>query len=209
VREIMAVEIRDTLQRDFGIPLPATTIFDHPTLDAIASHVAQTLFPEATMAIAPPRAARASHDEPIAIVGIGCRFPGGADSPSKLWPLLRDGFDAITEVPGSSAYYLGGFVTYADASKEDLDTLLREASPAAGDHKFRALFLRTEWDQVVDAWQLGTWEAYRDVKPRNGPRRAPADRSGDRHDPRGGRQRELAGDDDRLVDHANDPGNEC
>src|SRR5688572_10570064 len=50
------------------------------------------------------------------------------------------------------------------ASKEDVDALLREASPAAGDHRFRALFLRTEWDQVVDAWQLGTWEAYRDVQ---------------------------------------------
>jgi len=48
-------------------------------------------------------------------------------------------------------------------SKEDVDALLREASQA-GDHKFRAVFLRTEWDQVVDAWQLGTWEAYRDVQ---------------------------------------------
>ncbi len=50
------------------------------------------------------------------------------------------------------------------ASREDVDTLLREASRAAGDHRFSALFLRTEWDQVVDAWQLGTWEAYRDVQ---------------------------------------------
>jgi acyl transferase domain-containing protein len=36
---------------------------------------------------------------PIAIVGIGCRFPGGADTPEKYWQLLRDGVDAITEVP--------------------------------------------------------------------------------------------------------------
>jgi hypothetical protein len=50
------------------------------------------------------------------------------------------------------------------ASSEDLNTLLREAARAAGDHKFSPLFLRTEWDQVVDAWQLGTWEAYRDVQ---------------------------------------------
>ena len=40
------------------------------------------------------------------------------------------------------------------ASKEDVDALLREASQAVGEHKFSALFLRTEWDQVVDAWQL-------------------------------------------------------
>jgi hypothetical protein len=50
------------------------------------------------------------------------------------------------------------------ASSEDVNTLLREAARAASDHKFSPLFLRTEWDQVVDAWQLGTWEAYRDVQ---------------------------------------------
>jgi len=38
-------------------------------------------------------------DEPIAIIGIGCRFPGGADSPEKFWQLIRDGSDAITEIP--------------------------------------------------------------------------------------------------------------
>ena len=38
--------------------------------------------------------------EPIAIIGIGCRFPGGADSPAKLWKVLESGVDAITPVPG-------------------------------------------------------------------------------------------------------------
>jgi hypothetical protein len=50
------------------------------------------------------------------------------------------------------------------AFHDDVDALLREASKAAGDHKFSAAFLRTEWSQVVDAWQLATWEAYRDVQ---------------------------------------------
>jgi hypothetical protein len=50
------------------------------------------------------------------------------------------------------------------ASSEDIGALLRDAANAAGEHKFSPLFLRTEWDQVVDAWQLGTWEAYRDVQ---------------------------------------------
>src|SRR3954467_9295970 len=39
------------------------------------------------------------HAEPIAIVGIGCRFPGGANDPVQFWRLLSDGVDAITDVP--------------------------------------------------------------------------------------------------------------
>jgi superfamily I DNA/RNA helicase len=50
------------------------------------------------------------------------------------------------------------------ASSDEVDALLRQASKTAGDHKFPAAFLRTEWSQVVDAWQLGTWEGYRDVQ---------------------------------------------
>jgi superfamily I DNA/RNA helicase len=50
------------------------------------------------------------------------------------------------------------------ASSEDISALLRDAAKSAGDHKFSPQFFRTEWDQVVDAWQLGTWEAYRDVQ---------------------------------------------
>src|ERR1035438_5372031 len=37
--------------------------------------------------------------EPIAIIGIGCRFPGGAHDPESFWQLLRDGVDAIREIP--------------------------------------------------------------------------------------------------------------
>src|SRR5688572_30160455 len=37
--------------------------------------------------------------EPIAIVGMGCRFPGGADDPASYWRLLQGGIDAIGEVP--------------------------------------------------------------------------------------------------------------
>src|SRR3954453_3772331 len=42
---------------------------------------------------------RSRHAEPIAIVGIGCRFPGGANDPQQFWRLLTDGVDAITTVP--------------------------------------------------------------------------------------------------------------
>jgi hypothetical protein len=49
------------------------------------------------------------------------------------------------------------------ASRGDVRELLCEASKSVGGHKFNLYFLLTEWEQVVDAWQLGTWEAYRDV----------------------------------------------
>jgi hypothetical protein len=48
-------------------------------------------------------------------------------------------------------------------TREDLSRLLKEASTAVGGHKFSLQFLLTEWEQVVDAWQLTTWDAYRDV----------------------------------------------
>src|SRR5438552_2347336 len=38
--------------------------------------------------------------EPIAIVGIGCRFPGGGSGPDEFWQLLLDRVDAVGEVPG-------------------------------------------------------------------------------------------------------------
>jgi acyl transferase domain-containing protein len=45
------------------------------------------------------QALEAKASEPIAIVGIGCRLPGGADTPDKLWDLLQAGTDAVVEVP--------------------------------------------------------------------------------------------------------------
>jgi len=49
------------------------------------------------------------------------------------------------------------------ASREALHELVQEAANAIGGHKFSLHFLLTEWEQVIDAWQLENWEAYRDV----------------------------------------------
>ena len=55
----------------------------------------------ATATSAPEKASRSEKSglEPIAIVGLGCRLPGGANDPETFWQLLLEGFDAITEVP--------------------------------------------------------------------------------------------------------------
>jgi superfamily I DNA/RNA helicase len=49
------------------------------------------------------------------------------------------------------------------ASRETLREILDDAAKAVGGHKFSLHFLLTEWEQVVDAWQLQSWEQYRDV----------------------------------------------
>ena len=49
------------------------------------------------------------------------------------------------------------------ADEATIRNLLSEASKEVGDHRFSDQFLWTEWREVVDAWQLDTWQAYRDV----------------------------------------------
>ena len=51
----------------------------------------------------------------------------------------------------------------AVVKQEDLRAVLKAASNSVGEHKFSARFLMTEWEQVVDPWQIRSWEAYRDV----------------------------------------------
>jgi mRNA-degrading endonuclease RelE of RelBE toxin-antitoxin system len=49
------------------------------------------------------------------------------------------------------------------ASRENLIEIIQEATKVVSDQKFSQHFLLTEWEQIVDAWQLNTWDAYRDV----------------------------------------------
>jgi superfamily I DNA/RNA helicase len=50
------------------------------------------------------------------------------------------------------------------ATEEDVRKAIEDASAHAGAHRFSTAFLRAEWDNVVDAWQLSTWDAYRNVQ---------------------------------------------
>jgi acyl transferase domain-containing protein/NAD(P)-dependent dehydrogenase (short-subunit alcohol dehydrogenase family) len=94
---LAAVELRNRLAAATGIALSATVVFDYPGPAKLAGH----LLAEAT-ASGPSRRAvvRArANDEPIAIVGMACRYPGGVASPEELWRLLAEGRDGIDEFP--------------------------------------------------------------------------------------------------------------
>ncbi|WP_461088104.1 type I polyketide synthase, partial [Streptomyces deserti] len=82
--------------------LPASLIFDYPTPKALAAHLrTELLGGEAESAIPARQTASqpAVPDEPIAIVGMSCRFPGGVKTPEDFWRLLTDEQEAITEFP--------------------------------------------------------------------------------------------------------------
>ncbi|HEX8074806.1 MAG TPA: SDR family NAD(P)-dependent oxidoreductase, partial [Thermoleophilaceae bacterium] len=95
---LSAVELRNRLNRTTGLRLPSTLVFDHPTSTAIAK-LLRTRVDGAERAA--PAAARrpARTDEPVAIVGMSCRYPGGVRSPEDLWELVASATDAISEFP--------------------------------------------------------------------------------------------------------------
>lgn len=96
-----AVALSGELSAQLDIAIEPTLVFDHPTLRAVARHLASRLA-EGTAPAAPadPRGAAAARpaDAPVALVGMACRFPGAPDV-AGLRRLLEEGRDAITEVP--------------------------------------------------------------------------------------------------------------
>ncbi|HEV2634425.1 MAG TPA: type I polyketide synthase [Actinocrinis sp.] len=116
-----AVEFRDRLAAVSGVRLPATLTYDHPTPAAVARFLASQT-PELPVAAEPisqpakenpgraaaiPGAAETDQD-PIALVAMSGRWPGGADSPEALWDLLRSGRDAIGPFPENRGWDLAG-----------------------------------------------------------------------------------------------------
>nr|WP_197022502.1 type I polyketide synthase [Saccharomonospora piscinae] len=103
---LTAVEFRNRLQSGTGLRLPATLVFDHPTPSAVTGYLLGELFGEAngTGPVTAERPAPAT--EPIAIVAMSCRFPGGVRSPEDLWRLLESGGDAITGLPTDRGWNL-------------------------------------------------------------------------------------------------------
>ena len=157
-----AVTLTGDLAEWLGRPVPPTLAFDYPTIEDLARHLAGVAVPDPV-----PGPADRPVREPIAVIGIGCRFPG-ADSPDAFWRLLRDGVDAIREVPpdrwnvadhdgpdptapGRMSTRWGGFLDQVDL----FDAQFFGISPreAASLDPQQRLLLEVSWEALEDAGQ--------------------------------------------------------
>ncbi|HEY3756646.1 MAG TPA: MupA/Atu3671 family FMN-dependent luciferase-like monooxygenase [Opitutaceae bacterium] len=158
------VELAGELQTRLGRPVPPMVLFDYPDIARLSAYLT------GKSDAGPPggrvSAGKEPGDDAVAIVGLGLRLPGGADTPEAFWRLLQGGVDAITEVPGDrwdhSAVYdpepatpgatnsrHGGFIEGIDQFDADFFGISpREA--AALDPQQR-LLLETAWHALEDA----------------------------------------------------------
>ncbi|MFD0026617.1 beta-ketoacyl synthase N-terminal-like domain-containing protein, partial [Streptomyces sp. NPDC127177] len=99
---LSAVELRNELNLTTALRLPATLVFDYPTSRAVAEYIDGELDGSRAQEAEQPSsslAVRDLDDEPIVIVGMACRYPGGVTSPDGLWDLVADGRDAVSGFP--------------------------------------------------------------------------------------------------------------
>ncbi|WP_158633237.1 type I polyketide synthase [Amycolatopsis sp. WAC 04182] len=107
---LTGLELRNRLGEAVGLRLPATLVFDHPTPGALAEYLADRFWGDLAPRAAAntPAPVRAVDDDPIVIVGAGCRYPGGVESARDLWEVFAQGRDVVSEFPTDRGWDLAG-----------------------------------------------------------------------------------------------------
>ncbi len=150
-----AVSLAGALEAWLGETVPATLVYDQPSIAAVGRWWASR---EATTAEAAGKPSLAAPDEPIAIIGLGCRFPG-AGNPTQFWDALKGGRDCIQRPPAGrfSAAALaqdarlawGGFLDHVDQFDPEFFGLApREAAHMDPQQR---LLLEVAWETLEDA----------------------------------------------------------
>ena len=99
---LSALEVRNRIAQASGLKLPATLIFDHPTPAAVAVLLRELAEGQQQQPGSPPAPAAPAvgvDEDPIVIVGMACRYPGGVRSAEELWSLVAAGEDTVGEFP--------------------------------------------------------------------------------------------------------------
>ncbi|MEU2228869.1 SDR family NAD(P)-dependent oxidoreductase, partial [Streptomyces sp. NPDC018347] len=104
---LTGVELRNRLSTAVGTRLSATMVFDHPTPARLAEYLREVVLGKERRTVAPVPVGVPVSSDPVVVVGLGARYPGGVGSAQELWHLVAGGGDAVGEFPSDRGWDVG------------------------------------------------------------------------------------------------------